>query len=144
MIQKIEESLHNIGINRKIPIRIAFTDSNNDPIVISLWYIYMNGKIFCAAQKTSKVVSYLNGNPICGFEIAADLPPYKGIRGKGIARILEDKGVKVLSILIDKYLGRKESKLSKFLQNNSKTEVAIEITPKRIFSYDYSQRMKDA
>ena len=143
-MQKMEESLHSIGINAKIPIRIAFTDSNNDPAVISLWYVYMNGKIFCATQKASKIVSYLKNNPICGFEIAADLPPYKGVRGKGIARVLEDKGTKVLSILIDKYLERKESKLSQFLQNNSKTEVAIEITPKRIFSYDYSQRMDGA
>ena len=144
MMQKMEEGLHKIGINVKIPIRLAVTDSNNEPIVISLWYVYINGKIFCATQKTAKVVQYLKDNPICGFEIAADTPPYKGVRGKGIVRILEEDGAKILSILIDKYLERKESKLSQFLQSNSKTEVAIEITPKNIFSYDYSKRMKDS
>jgi hypothetical protein len=45
--------------------------------------------------------------------------------------------------LIDKYLGEKESILSKFLKNNSKDEIAIQITPQKIFNYDYSERMKD-
>jgi len=46
--------------------------------------------------------------------------------------------------LIDKYLGEKESSLTKFLRNNSKAEVAIEITPQKIFNYDYSERMNGA
>jgi len=40
-------------------------------------------------------------------------------------------------------LGEKESALSKYLKTNSNTEVAIEITPQKIYSYDYSKRMKD-
>jgi hypothetical protein len=42
-----------------------------------------------------------------------------------------------------KYLGEKKSILSEYLKNNAKTEVAIEITPEKIFNYDYSKRMKD-
>ena len=133
-MQMMEEGLHNIGIETKIPIRLAIVDLNKEPRVISLWYVYINGKIFCATQKSAKIVQYLKENPVCGFEIAADTPPYKGVRGKGIVRILEDQGSKVLSILIDKYLENKESKLSQFLERNSKTEVAIEI------NYDYSHR----
>ena len=102
----------------------------------------MNGKIFCATQKSAKIVKHLKENPTCGFEIAADSPPYKGIRGKGIVKILESDGKKILKNLIKKYLENKESRLSQFLEHNSKTEVAIEITPKKIINYDYSQRMK--
>jgi hypothetical protein len=43
---------------------------------------------------------------------------------------------------MNKYLGEKKSTLSEYLKNNSKSEVAIEITPKKIFNYDYSKRMK--
>ena len=95
-------------------------------------------------QKTAKIVSYLKKSPVCGFEIAADKPPYKGIRAEGNANILNETGAYVLDLLIGKYLGEKESTLSKFLRNNSKTEVAIEITPQKIFNYDYSERMNDA
>ena len=127
----------------KIPIRVGFVKSNDVPAVISLWYVCNGGKIYCAAQKTAKIVSYLQKNPICGFEIAADKPPYKGIRGEGTVQILNETGAYVLDLLIDKYLGEKESTLSKFLKNNSKTENAIQITPQKIFYYDYSERMKD-
>ena len=139
---KLEEGLQSIGSKAKIPIRIAFVDSNKEPGVISLWYAYINGRILCATQKSAKIVRYLKENPFCGFEIAADSPPYKGVRGKGIAKIIENDGYKVLGILIDKYLENKESNLSQFLERKAKTEVAIEITPKNIFNYDYSQRMK--
>jgi len=127
----------------KIPIRIAFMKSIGMPAVISLWYVCNKGKIYCATQKTAKIASHLQKNPLCGFEIAADKPPYKGIRGEGTVQISNETGANVLDLLISKYLGEKESELSKFLRNNSKTEVAIEITPQKIFHYDYSKRMKD-
>ena len=126
----------------KIPIRIGFIKGNSTPAVVSLWYVCKNGKIYCATQKTAKIVSYLKKNPVCGFEIASDKPPYKGMRGKGTTRILNETGAYVLDLLMEKYLGEKESTLSKFLRNNSKTEVAIEITLQKIFHYDYSKRMK--
>jgi len=103
----------------------------------------MDEKIYCATQKSAKIVSYLETNPKCGFEIAADRPPYKGVREEGIAKILPENGENILNFLMNKYLGTKESTLSKFLKNNSKTEVAIEITPSKVFYYDYSKRMNN-
>ena len=128
---------------RKIPIRISFIGNDGFPNIISLWYEEINSKIFCATQKSAKVISYIQKNPICGFEIAADNPPYKGVRGTGTARVLENKGQHILHILMKKYLGEKESTLSKFLKEHSSNEVAIEITPHKISNYDYSKRMRD-
>ena len=137
------EKINKFIPDQKIPIRVAFIKSNGTPTVVSLWYVYNDGKIYCASQKTAKIVSYIQKNPVCGFEIAADKPSYKGIRGEGTAEILNESGEYVLEILINKYLGEKESTLSKLLRKNSKTEIAIEITPQKIFNYDYSKRMKD-
>ena len=143
-MQKLENvKIDELTSDKKIPIRLACVKPNGSPTVISLWYIAVHGKIYCATQKSSKIVSYLENNPICGFEIAADKPPYKGTRGEGEARIIQERGDEILKFLIDKYLGPKESTLSKFLRKNSISEVAIEITPKKIFNYDYSKRMKD-
>lgn len=142
-MQKLDrKTLNGSFSNLKIPIRISCLKPNGFPAVISLWYIIIDGKIYCATQKTAKIVSYLNKNPICGFEIAADNPPYRGIRGEGYVKILDYKGQKILSILIEKYLGKKDSNLSDFLKRNSKTEIAIEIQPKNTINYDYSDRMK--
>ena len=141
-MQKMNDFEYLIG-DKKIPIRIAYLTPDGIPNIISLWYEQIDGKIYCATQKSAKIVSYLEKNPRCGFEIATDKPPYKGARGNGIAKIIPEDGDKILSILINKYLGNKISTLSKFLKNNKKTEVAIEITPNKIFNYDYSKRMKD-
>ena len=143
-MQKLEnEKIDDLIFEKKIPIRLACIKPNGSPTVISLWYIAVNGKIYCATQQSAKIISYLENNPICGFEIAADKPPYKGTRGEGKAEIIKDRGNEILKLLIDKYLGQKESSLSKFLRKNSISEVAIEITPQKIFNYDYSKRMKD-
>jgi len=126
----------------KIPIRIGFIKPSGVPAIISLWYADIDGKIYCATQKSAKIIQYLQNNPTCGFEIAADRPPYKGSRGEGTAKIIPSKGPEILKILIKKYLRDKESILSKFLISHSKNEIAIEITPNKIFRYDYSKRMK--
>lgn len=140
---QFSKNIDDVVTDKNIPIRLAFIKSNGMPSVISLWYVCIDGKIHCATQKTAKIVSFLQNNQTCGFEIAADKSPYKGVRGEGTVKILSEKGQDVLDILIRKYLGKKESMLSKFLGKNSKTEVAIEITPQKIFNYDYSKRMKD-
>ena len=144
-MQKLDmKQINKCILDVKIPIRVSFIKSNNVPGIISLWYVCNTDKIYCAVQKSAKIVTHIQRNPICGFEIAADKPPYKGIRGEGTVQILNETGAHVLDLLIDKYLGGKESTLSRFLKNNSKTEIALQITPQKIFNYDYSERMKDA
>lgn len=143
-MQKLDEQLFkNVIDDTKIPIRVAFIKPDGSPNILSLWYEQIDGKIYCATKKTAKIVSYLEQNPNCGFEIATDKPPYKGSRGNGIAKILYNDGERILSLLINKYLGEKKSTLSEYLKNNLKSEIAIEITPQKIFNYDYSKRMKD-
>ena len=138
-MQYIEREL---APDTKIPIRIGFIKPNGAPSIISLWYIDINGKIYCATQKTAKILHYLENKPTCGFEIAGDQPPYKVSRVERTVKIIPSKGSEILKMLIKKYLGDKESTLSKFLTSHSKNEIAIEITPRKIFHYDYSKRMK--
>ena len=140
-MQKLHDNELGLLPDPKIPIRIAYIKPNGMPSVISLWFEQIDGKLYCATQKSAKIVSYLKNNPSCGFEIATDKPPYKGIRGEGTAKITE-MGQEILEILIYKYLGEKESNLSRYLRKNSKTEVQIEISPEKFFHYDYSKRMK--
>jgi len=143
-MQKLEKRNYDQMISdTKIPIRLAYSNNDGIPNVISLWFVQIENKIYCATQKSAKIVQYLKKNPVCGFEIAADKPPYKGVRGNGSVKIIDDMGKDVLQILMKKYLGEKESGLSKFLKRNSDNEVAIEITPQNLFYYDYSARMKD-
>ncbi len=136
--------------NSKIPIRLACMSISDWPIVVSLWYTYLNEKVYCATQNTAKVVKYLRKNPKCGFEIAGDSFPYRGVRGYGKASIVENKGEEILRMLIQKYLTRKETtisslKLYKLLlsKEHLQNEVAIEIIPSAMFKWNYKKRMID-
>lgn len=127
-----------------IPIRLSGITKSNQPFILSLWYAYLDDKIYLATPKTAKVVKYLLNNPICAFEIASDNPPYCGIRGQAEARILESKGNKILKILLSRYLGGFENPLAIKLINRSVKEVAIELTPTKIYQWNFTDRMKDS
>ena len=124
-----------------IPIRLACITIPNWPIAISLWYAYMEGKFFCPTQKNAVVLKYFSKNSKCGFEVAGDLPPYRGLRGWGHAKLNETRGSEILHILIKKYLKDEKSQLADFLLRRAENEVAIEIKPLSLFHYDYSNRM---
>lgn len=125
-----------------IPIRIACISGSGWPITISLWYVYLEEKLFCATSKNAKIIDYFRNNPKCGFEVAGDLPPYRGVRGWGNAKVDEGRGMEILRILINKYIRDENSQLANFLLKRSKNEMAIEINPLSMFHYDYSDRMK--
>ncbi len=117
------------------------------PMVLSLWYVYIDEKFYCATQNTARIIKYLKRLPKCGFEIAGDRFPYRGIRGYGKTSILEDKGEDILRILLQKYFnGQETSTLYKLLlsEKHLQNEVAIEITPMHIFEWDFKKRMSDS
>ena len=129
-------------LKKKIPMRFSCFTNSGWPVILSLWYLQRGDEFFCATQKNAKVIDYLKQNPKCAFEIARDKPPYLGIRGRGKVVLREDLGEEILEELILRYLGDKNSTLAKYLLDQSKNEVAIEIIPMKIFTWDYSGRME--
>ena len=130
-----------------IPIRLSCLSTLDWPMVLSLWYVYIDEKFYCATQNTARIIKYLKRSPKCGFEIAGDRFPYRGIRGYGNTSILEDKGEDILRILLQKYFkGQETSTLYKLLlsEKHLQNEVAIEITPVHIFEWDFKKRMSDS
>ena len=128
--------------NTVYPLRLSFVSSNGYPLVVSLWYTYIEGKLWLAVQKDSIVAKNLKNNHKCGFEIGPNEPPYMGIRGQGKAILVPEKGEEKLRILVKKYLDIKNQKLSKWLLSRAENEVAICIKPFCLYTWDYSSRMK--
>jgi nitroimidazol reductase NimA-like FMN-containing flavoprotein (pyridoxamine 5'-phosphate oxidase superfamily) len=128
---------------KRIPVRLGCQTESGWPAVLSLWYIYQEGKIYCATRRTARVVSYLETDPRCAFEIAADTPPYCGIRGQAQGKIIHDRGEEILELLIQRYLGGQDNQLARNLLKFRQEEVALEITPVNVFQWDFSARMED-
>lgn len=137
-LQEIERFL----AAQRIPIRLACLTSGGGPIVCSLWYFWADDALWCATQQTARVVQYLDRNPRCGFEIAPESPPYKGVRGQGKATLSAERGGDVLSRLIDRYLGPDDTEFARWLLDRSASEVAIRIEPTWLTSWDFSRRMR--
>jgi nitroimidazol reductase NimA-like FMN-containing flavoprotein (pyridoxamine 5'-phosphate oxidase superfamily) len=125
----------------RIPVRLACTTKSGWPMVISLWYQSQDGKLYCATKKSARIVSYLLNNPRCAFEIAADQPPYCGVRGQATAVIDKNIGAKILKSLIQRYIGEMDNTLAKNLLKNQDEEVAIVLEPIKVFSWNFSKRM---
>ena len=124
-----------------IPLRLACSTKTGWPMVISLWFIHQDGFLYCATQKSAKIVDYLQNDARCAFEIAEDQPPYCGIRGQARASIDTTLGVEIHEKLLFRYLGDTNSDLARNLLAKSDTEVAIVLEPIRLFTWDFSNRM---
>ena len=125
-----------------IPARVSAVSKSGWPVVVSLWFLYERQTIYCATRPTAKIAKLLAGQPRVGFEIAADIPPYRGVRGQGIASLGVDDGGALLTRLIDRYIGKAETSFRKWLLAGADGEVAIAIRPVRFMSWDYRARME--
>ncbi len=123
-----------------IPIRIA-SSGRTSPLVQSLWFLYDEDALWCASQVESVLTRRLRADPRCGFEIAGDLPPYRGVRGTGRAELLPERAATVLPRLISRYLGDDPSPLATWLLSRVDSEAAIRISDLRVTSYDFTSRM---
>lgn len=124
-----------------IPVRVA-TAGKTGPLVQSMWFRWRDGTLWCATQDSAVIAHRLAADPRCGFEVAGDVPPYRGVRGQGVADIIPEAGRQVLDELIGRYLGSTRSGLAKWLLSRADHEVAIAIRPQHMVSWDYRERMQ--
>ena len=126
-----------------LPLRLSCTTETGWPSILSLWYLYQDEKLYCAVQESARIVAYLRNNPQCAFEIAADNPPYCGVRGQAIAGIDNTLGVNILEKLLQRYLGGLDNSLAQNLLSKKEQEVAIVLDPVNVFKWNFSSRMQD-
>ena len=128
----------------RIPVRLACTTEAGWPYILSLWYIYLDGAIYCATQASARIVTFLRNSPACAYEIASDLPPYCGVRGRARAKIEANRGPEILNLLLKRYLQNTASSLAENLLSRSDTEVAIRLEPLSLYAWNFTSRMKDS
>ncbi|MBM3346168.1 MAG: pyridoxamine 5'-phosphate oxidase family protein [Betaproteobacteria bacterium] len=127
-----------------IPARLAVLTPSGSPLVLSLWFLPRDGAIWCACNKRARVIDLLREDPRCGFEVASEIPPYRGVRGQGQAWLDAPEGPAVLEQLLARYRIAAGSRLAGMLRSESANEVAIRIVPDWMTSWDFSARMRDA
>lgn len=124
-----------------IPARVA-TLGQTGPLVQSMWFLWEDGQLWLATQRSAVIAQRLAGDDRCAFEVAGDGMPYHGVRGQGRALVDASRGEQVLRRLIERYLGSSEHGLARWLLSRAEHEVAIGIRPDHLVSWDYRRRME--
>ena len=137
---QISEFLH----DNVFPVRLACVGADGFPRVVSVWYQYHQGQFICASHQDSQLVAMLRESNKVGFEVAPNHPPYSGVRGQGLAELTNEGAGEALDGLLKRYLGDSDSSLGKWLLSRRDEEVLITVTPQRMFSWDYRERMDSA
>lgn len=125
-----------------MPIRLAGVDSRDHPLVLSLWYVWLDRALWCATAPKARILKLLRRDPRCGFEVAGDAPPYRGVRGQGRAQLVPERGAEILAVLVDRYLGTRDSQFARWPLARGAGEVAIRIEPEHVSSWDFTERMQ--
>jgi hypothetical protein len=125
----------------RVPIRLACNGASGHPVLASLWFVPVEGRLWCATQRSARVAAHLTRDPRCAFEVAAESAPYRGVRGQGRATLDARRGAEILRRLIERYLPDPRSEFAAWLLARADREVAIAIEPRSLVSWDYRERM---
>ncbi len=124
-----------------VPLRLSCHTPADSLWMLSLWFRYDDGSLWCATSAAADVIEYLAHDDHVAFEISTNKPPYKGVRGNGQATVTPDEDKQLLRSLLDRYLGGTDSSLAERLLAPGREEVRIEIDLARVYTWDFTDRM---
>lgn len=138
--EEVEKFLEN-----KLNLQLATIDEQGDPNIQPVWFYFDKNeeKLWINTSKSAKKTQNIRKRSTIYFSIDDESPPVRGVKGKGIATIIED--LKIIVPLGDrislKYLGTLDHPIAKMITEDAKKGdvVVIEITPKFFTTWDYGK-----
>ena len=126
----------------KLNLLLGTIDDSDEPNVHPVWYLYENGKLYVETEKNAKKIKNLRKKKTAYFCVDDEKMPYRGVRGKGDVKIIED--VKTILPIAEKimlkYTGSLDNKIAKFLLDGTRSghSAVIEIAPRYYATWDHS------
>ena len=139
-----EDEISNF-LESKLNLQLATIDAKGDPIIQPVWFDYEkeSERFYIMTSKSSSKVKSIRNKPAIYFSIDDDSYPYKGVKGKGTATIIDNlsRTVARAEKINLKYLGTLEHPTAKTLMEYAQNgkEVLVEINPKYFSSWDFSK-----
>ena len=132
-------------LESKLNLQFGTIDEEGDPNIQPVWFDYdkEKEKLMLITPKAAKKVRNLRSNPNVYFSIDDENYPYKGVKGKGIATIIEDpiKTVPEAEKMNIKYLGTLDHPIPKMILESAQkgSHIVIEIDPKFFSTWDFAK-----
>jgi nitroimidazol reductase NimA-like FMN-containing flavoprotein (pyridoxamine 5'-phosphate oxidase superfamily) len=136
-------------LESKLNLQITTIDEKGEPNIHPVWCFYDKdqGKLFITTSKLAKKTQNLRRKPTIYFSVddenyEKNRPP-KGVKGKGVATIVEDPDriIPQADRISMKYLGTLDHPVAKMITEGAKKGevVLVEISPKFFSTWDYSK-----
>jgi general stress protein 26 len=113
-------------LESKLNLQLVTIDEMGDPSVQPVWFEYDkdNKNLFIMTPKTSKKAQNIRRKSKIYFSIDDENFPYKGVKGKGEAILLEDKKKIMMRVekINMKYLGTLDHPIAKMLIDNTRND----------------------
>ena len=132
-------------LESKLNLQLATIDEQGDPNIQPVWFYYDKDgeKLWINTSKFAKKTQNILKRSTIYFSIDDENPPVRGVKGKGIATIIDDlKKVVPLGDKISlKYLGTLDHPIAKMISEDTKKGgvVLVEISPKFFSTWDYGK-----
>lgn len=146
MPNKVTEEEVNSFLESKLNLQLATIDEEVYPNIQPIWFLYdkESAKIYVATKKMTKKASNIYRNPDkIYFSIDDENFPYKGVKGRAVARISEDIdwNIPIVEKINIKYLGTTNHPLANMIMENTRKgiQIVIEITPKFFSAWDFGK-----
>ena len=129
----------------KLNLQIATIDEKDEPNIQPVWFYYDKdaGKLLLTTSKLAKKTRNLQRKSTIYFSIDDEKPPYKGVKGKGIATLIDDPNriVPKADKISMKYLGTLDHPVAKMITDGAKRGevILVEISPKFFSTWDYGK-----
>jgi len=135
--QQVKEFLGKARLN----LQLGTIDEKGEPNIHPIWYAYENEKIYVVTPKKSKKANNALRQKTIYFSIDDESFPYKGVKGKGTIKSLDDinSNVKIAEKIITKYMGSLENDIGRWIINEIRqgNEAVLEITPKFFSAWSF-------
>ena len=132
-------------LESKRTLELATTDEKGEPNIQPVWFYddKDEGKLLIITSKLAKKTQNLRNRPTIYFSIDDANPPYKGVKGKGNATIVEDPNriVPQAEKISIKYLGTLDHPAAKEMADRSKNGegILVEISPNFFSTWDFGK-----
>ena len=136
-------------LESKLNLQIATIDDKDEPNIQPVWFYYDKdaGKLLLTTSKLAKKTRNLRRKSTIYFSIddenyQENRPP-RGVKGKGIATIIDDPNriVPEADKISMKYLGTLDHPVAKMITDGAKRGevILVEISPKFFSTWDYGK-----
>ena len=132
-------------LESKLLLQIGTIDDEGDPNIQPVWFDHDKDteKLLIITPKIARKIRNLRSKPNVYFSIDDENFPYKGVKGKGTAAIIEDpiRTVPLGEKINMKYLGTLDHLIPKMILDSAKkgNHVVVEISPKFISTWDFAK-----